>query len=141
MRKLLLLLVVALLLCTVACGDKEAGTTENTQILWENLTGLPDDFPKLCNSVTSTEEISSQNAVSIYWNLLKQDTFKSYLAKVEDWAGVKFTEAQIESGATVYTLETEKYKVEAAYNPKGTGNHIEAHLYDSQARITVISLL
>ncbi len=139
MKKILVLILAALMLCTVACTEEKEPITNYLPIEWEMLTGLPEDFPKLCDKVTSTEENSAQNAVSIYWNLIKKDTFKSYLSKIEGWAGVKFNESVNEgNGVSTFTLETDKHKVECAYNPNATGNHIEAHLYDCQARVTVV---
>ncbi len=139
MRRVVVLLLAFVLLCTVAC-DKEEPVKEYYPIDWDMLTGLPADFPKLCDGVSSTEENSAQNAVSVYWNLISQEDFEGYLDKVADWAGVKLEKSLNEEiNVTTYTLETDKYKVDAAYNPKATGDHIEAHIYDAQARLTVVT--
>ncbi len=140
MKKLLVLLLATLMLCFVSCGEDESVVNEYYPIEWDMLTGLPEDFPKLCDGVTSTEENSALGSVSVYWNVIEKSVFEDYLVKVEKWAGKDFAESVNEgNGAITYTLETDKYKVEAAFNANNNGDHIEGHLYNAQARISVVN--
>ncbi len=109
-----------------------------TPVKWDYLFPLPEDFPKLCDAVTTVDEVygDSENSFAMYWNILDKEDFDSYVSKIEAWAGAKFGESAPDG---TRTLEGNGVTVKAAYNGKGTGKYLQSNKYDSQARIEVIT--
>ena len=136
-RIFLLLLTAAALLSAFGCNKAKKAYLP---IKWDYVVGLPEGFPRLCEALTTASDAKGDEGttVSLVWNILDKKDFDAYLKKIEAWANASFIEA---NGS--YRLEASiggtTVKAEAAYNEKASGDHVEGSLYDSQARITVVS--
>ncbi len=111
-----------------------------TPVKWEYLFLLPEGFPKLCDCITTTDEIYGEEATALamYWNILDKASFDSYVKKIEDTAGASFGEAAADGTRVIkFTLKGKEITVKAAYNESATGIYLEGNNYDCQARIEV----
>lgn len=128
--------------CVLEVSSAATRASKYTPISWEHLYPLPEGFPKLCDSVTTVDEIykDGENSFAMYWNILDSESFDSYIGKIEDWADAKFGEAEGDGTRTLTaTVDGKSITVKAAYNGKGTGRYLQGNSYDSQARIEVIT--
>lgn len=139
MKRFLALMLVLVMALAVFAGCKDEKVDE-FPIKWEYVTGLPADFPKLCDKLTTTYENykSDSSEIELAWSRVSKSDFDSYKAKIEEWAGAKFGE-QDENNIALLTAEVngKEIKVQAIYSPDATGDHLQGAVYDCQGRIIV----
>lgn len=139
MKRILALVLVLVMALAVFYGCKNEKIDE-FPIKWEYVTGLPADFPVLCEKLTTTYENYGKESteIELAWSRVGKEDFDGYKAKIEEWAGAKFG-AQDENNIAVLTatVGNKEIKVQAIYNPDATGNHIQGAVYDCQGRIIV----
>lgn len=113
-----------------------------TPIKWNQLVALPSGFPKLCDSVTTVDEVygKKDNSFALYWNRLDKGDYDGYISKIESWLGAEFGKPAADGTRTVSAkLNGKDITVKAAYNEKATGNYLQGNKYDSQARIEIVT--
>lgn len=110
-------------------------------ISWDYLSGLPEGFPKLCDAVTANVESFSATADSfaIYWNVLEEDEFDGYLAKIEEWAEADFGKAKDGVKTLNVLVGDDEVTVTATYSGDADGkkNEEEQSGYNCQACIDI----
>ncbi len=135
-RVLCIVLTLAAVFSFAACGGK---AEQELSVEWSYITGLPEDFPKLCDKVTeSTESFTADsNVIAIRWNILDEDAFNGYTAKIEEWAGVKFGDAKDGAKSLAFTKDDKKLTVKATYNADADGYKNDGGSYNCQAVIEI----
>lgn len=121
---------------------KTTRASKYTPIKWDLLFLLPEGFPKLCDSVTTVDEIygENENRFALYWNILDSESYDSYISQIEKWAGTTFGDVAADGTRSLSAeINGKEITVNAAYNGKGTGKYLQGNKYDSQARIEIVT--
>lgn len=141
MKRTLALLLTLLALSTVFVGCNKEEIDE-FPVAWEYVTGLPEGFPALCEKLTTVNESYSadKSEIELGWSRVSESDFESYMEKIEQWAGKKFSDWDDSKTATLTAdIDGATVTVNAVFNPDASGDYVQGPVYDCQGIIRVIS--